>query len=87
MNRPDRLSEVITVYSRSVIAVVLVLTVVVGAGAGVLDQSSSLDQFSSDSAEAEELSYVEEHFSTGPTAPAASDGGQAHDGQAGSGER
>lgn len=43
MNRPDPLSEVITVYSRSVIAVVLVLTVVVGAGGGVLEQSSSLD--------------------------------------------
>ncbi|UHQ98666.1 MMPL family transporter (plasmid) [Natrinema zhouii] len=61
----DRFSEAIMAHSRAVIAVMLVLTVVVGAGAGMIEQSSSLDQFQSDSTEAQKLSYVEENFTTG----------------------
>nr|WP_305794398.1 MMPL family transporter [Halomarina rubra] len=44
----------------------LVATVVLGAGAGMIEQSSSLDQFQSDSPESEKLSYINGNFSTGP---------------------
>jgi predicted RND superfamily exporter protein len=43
----------------------LVLTLVVGAGAGMVGQSSSLDQFQSDTTESQKLSYIEENFTTG----------------------
>ncbi|PGF13975.1 Patched family protein [Natrinema sp. CBA1119] len=61
----DRFSETIMAHSRAVIAIMLVLTVFMGAGAGMIEQSSSLDQFQSDSTEAQKLSYVEENFTTG----------------------
>ncbi|QCS45019.1 MMPL family transporter [Natrinema versiforme] len=61
----DTVSETITDYSRPVIAVMLVLTLVVGAGAGMVDQSSNLDAFQSDSEEAQKLEYIEGNFSTG----------------------
>ncbi|MFC6767689.1 efflux RND transporter permease subunit [Natrinema soli] len=65
MSWVDRFSEAIMAHSRAVIAIMLVLTVVMGAGAGMIEQSSSLDQFQSDSTEAQKLSYVEENFTTG----------------------
>jgi predicted RND superfamily exporter protein len=43
----------------------LVLTLVVGAGAGMVGQSSSLDQFQSDTTESQKLSYIEDNFTTG----------------------
>jgi len=61
----DRFSETIMAHSRAVIAIMLVLTVFMGAGVGMIEQSSSLDQFQSDSTEAQKLSYVEENFTTG----------------------
>ncbi len=48
-----------------VIAVLLVLTVLVGAGAPMIEQSSSLDQFQSDSEAAEKLDYIDSNFTTG----------------------
>ena len=51
--------------SRAAIVAVLLVTVLVGAGAPMVGQSSSLDQFQTDSAEAEKLDYIEENFSTG----------------------
>jgi predicted RND superfamily exporter protein len=65
MGRLDPLFEAVTKHSRAVIAVLLILTVVVGAGAGSIDQSSSLDQFQSESEESKKLSYIESNFSTG----------------------
>ena len=65
MGRLDGLFESVTEHSRIVIALMLVLTVAVGAGAGGIDQSSSLDQFQSESEESKKLSYIESNFSTG----------------------
>ncbi|QLD89033.1 MMPL family transporter [Natronomonas salina] len=65
MSLSDRLSGAITAYSRPLIVIMLVLTVVVGSGAGMIEQTSSLDQFQSDTEESEKLTYVEENFSTG----------------------
>ena len=64
MGRLDPLFEAVTEHSRIVIALMLVLTVIVGAGAGSIDQSSSLDQFQSDTEESQKLSYIESNFST-----------------------
>ncbi|WP_135829520.1 MMPL family transporter [Halorussus halobius] len=43
----------------------LVLTAVLGAGATGLEQSSSLDQFQSDSTAADKQAYIEDNFSSG----------------------
>ncbi|WP_202932550.1 MMPL family transporter [Halorussus salinus] len=64
MNASD-LFAAVTEYSRPIIAVLLVLTVLVGAGAPMVDQSSSLDQFQSDSTAAEKLDYINSNFSSG----------------------
>ncbi|WP_240318857.1 MMPL family transporter [Halorussus rarus] len=64
MNASD-LFAVITEHSRKVIVVLLVLTVLVGAGAPMVEQSSSLDQFQSDSTAAQKLDYIESNFDTG----------------------
>ncbi|NUB93716.1 MMPL family transporter [Haloterrigena sp. SYSU A121-1] len=61
----DTVSDAVANYSRPVIAVMLVLTLVVGAGAGMVEQSSDLDAFQSDSEEAQKMEYIEENFSTG----------------------
>ncbi|WP_458189592.1 MMPL family transporter [Haladaptatus sp. NG-WS-4] len=65
MSLLERLFENVTAHSRVVVAVLLVLTVLVGAGAPMVEQSSSLDQFQSDSEEAEKLDYIESNFTTG----------------------
>ncbi|WP_276301132.1 MMPL family transporter [Halorussus lipolyticus] len=55
----------VTEYSRGIIAVLLVLTVLVGAGAPMVGQSSSLEQFQSDSTAAEKLDFIESNFASG----------------------
>jgi len=65
MSRTDRLVGAITDHTRIVIAVMLLLTAAFGAGVVNLDQSSSLDQFQSDTEESKKLSYINENFSTG----------------------
>jgi predicted RND superfamily exporter protein len=65
VSRVDRLVGAITEHTKVAIAVMLVLTVLFGTGAGMVDQSSSLDQFQSDSPEAAKLDYIQENFSTG----------------------
>ena len=57
--------EQVTKHSKIAIAVMLVLTLAVGAGATQVSQSSSLDQFQSETTESEKLSYIEGNFSTG----------------------
>jgi len=52
-------------HSRVVVVVMLVATVAVGAGAPMVEQSSSLEQFQTDSPEAEALDYIESNFTTG----------------------
>ncbi|WP_225741298.1 MMPL family transporter [Halorussus halophilus] len=61
----DDLFAAVTKHSRVTIAVLLVLTVLVGAGAPMVEQSSSLDQFQSDSTAAEKLDYINANFSSG----------------------
>ncbi|MFB6200735.1 MAG: MMPL family transporter [Halorhabdus sp.] len=66
MSRADTVVDVITGHAKVAIAVMLVLTVLVGAGASQVEQTSSLDQFQSDTPESKDLEYIETHFSTGP---------------------
>ena len=65
VSRLDPFFDVVTTHSRIVVAVMVVLTLVVGAGAGMVGQSSSLEQFQGDSPEAEALSTIESNFTTG----------------------
>ena len=57
--------EQVTKHSKLVIAVMLVLTLAVGAGATQVSQSSSLDQFQSDTTESEKSNYIRDNFTTG----------------------
>jgi predicted RND superfamily exporter protein len=66
MSRVEQATRLITERGRVAVAVMLVLTVVMGAGAGMVGQSSSLDQFQGDSDASAKLDYIEENFSTGP---------------------
>ncbi|MFD1561985.1 MMPL family transporter [Haloarchaeobius amylolyticus] len=64
MSRADRIADVITTHSQIVLVVLLLVTAVVGAGAPMVDDESSLDQYESDSPEGEALEYAEENFTT-----------------------
>ena len=61
----DSIADLVTDHSKAVIAVMLVLTLAVGAGAQFVDQSSSLDQFQSESEESEKLDYIDQNFQSG----------------------
>jgi predicted RND superfamily exporter protein len=61
----DDVAEFATGHSRAIIAVMLVLTLAVGAGAPMVEQSSSLDQFQSESEESEKLDYIDQNFQSG----------------------
>lgn len=62
---PDRLSAAITEYSRVLIVLLLLISTAIGMGAGQVDQSSSLDQFQSETPEGRALDYAEANFTTG----------------------
>ena len=64
VSRVDDLVALVTGHSKAAIAIMLVLTVAIGAGAPMVDQSSSLDQFQSESDASEKLEYIEENFQT-----------------------
>ncbi|GAB7092911.1 hypothetical protein JCM30237_00630 [Halolamina litorea] len=64
MRGVDAVVDGVMDHSRAVIAVMLVLTVAVGSGATMVEQSSSLDQFQTDSAEGDALDYANENFTT-----------------------
>ncbi|MCU4718308.1 MMPL family transporter [Halapricum hydrolyticum] len=66
MSAADRIVGAVTDHSRLAIAVMLVLTVIVGAGAGAVEQESSLDQFQSDTPEADASEYIDANFASGP---------------------
>jgi predicted RND superfamily exporter protein len=61
----ERVVGAVTGHTRIAIAVMVVLTVALGAGAGQVSESSSLDQFQTDSAEAQKLDYIDSNFTTG----------------------
>ncbi len=58
----DGLASAVTEYSRIVIAVMVLLTVVVGAGAPMVESASSLDQFQTESEESKKLEYIQTNF-------------------------
>jgi predicted RND superfamily exporter protein len=58
----ERAFETATSHTRVAIAVMVVLTIAVGAGAPQVEQTSSLDEFQTDSPEAEALDYVDRNF-------------------------
>ncbi|WP_302080269.1 efflux RND transporter permease subunit [Salinibaculum rarum] len=63
MSLAERLAGLVTGYSRIAIVVMLLLTVLVGAGAPMVESSSSLDQFQTESDESEKLDYIQQNFS------------------------
>jgi len=58
----ERFFGTVTTHTKVAIALMVVLTVAVGAGAPQVEQSSSLDQFQTDSEVADTLDYVNENF-------------------------
>jgi len=64
MRGVDTVVDGVMDHSRAVIAVMLVLTVVLGSGATMVEQTSSLDQFQTESAEGDALDYAQANFST-----------------------
>lgn len=62
MRTTDRLIGLVARRSRAVVAVFLVVTLLLGSGVGAIEQSSSLDQFQTDSDEADKQAYIDEHF-------------------------
>ncbi|UTF55255.1 MMPL family transporter [Natronosalvus rutilus] len=62
MSLADRLAGTITSHSKAALAVMLVLTLVVGAGAPMVDDDSSLGQFESESPEVKASEYIAENF-------------------------
>ena len=62
MSAGEWIIEATTSYSRYVIAVFLVTTLLVGSGAVALEMESSLDQFETESEAAEKQAYIDEHF-------------------------
>ncbi|MHC3436963.1 efflux RND transporter permease subunit [Natrialbaceae archaeon A-gly3] len=62
MSRPEWIVRTVTTHSKAVLVVLLLVTVLVGAGVGALEDDSSLEQFESDSPEAEAAEYVEDNF-------------------------
>ncbi len=65
MDPSARLLSAITRRSRTVIAVVLVLTLVLSGGLTAVDDAASLDQFETESQETEDLEYINERFGDG----------------------
>ncbi|MHB9285595.1 MMPL family transporter [Halobacteriales archaeon Cl-PHB] len=65
MSLPGRIADAIAQHSKVAIALMVLLTVVVGAGAPMVSSASSLDQFQADTPEEEKLNYIEENFTAG----------------------
>ncbi|MFD1645441.1 efflux RND transporter permease subunit [Haloarchaeobius litoreus] len=64
MTDGNRITAILTDRSRAVVAVLLVLTALVGAGVPMVEQETSLDQFQGDTAESAAQDYVDANFST-----------------------
>ncbi len=58
----ERFFEAVTGHTKVAIALMIVLTVAVGAGAPQVEQTSSLDEFQTDSPEADTLDYIDRNF-------------------------
>ncbi|WP_254763975.1 efflux RND transporter permease subunit [Natrinema marinum] len=64
MNPAERYAAFVTAHSKTVIAVMLILTLIVGSGAGSVDSGLSIASFESDSTEAEKYDALRENFTT-----------------------
>lgn len=64
MSGADQVAGAITDHTRWVIVILLIASLIVGAGAANVEQSSSLEQFQSDTTEAQKLDYIESNFTT-----------------------
>ncbi len=64
MSLPDRLADGITTHTRIVLVVLVLSTVLVGAGMPRVDDDSSLSQFESESAEAKALERINGNFTS-----------------------
>ncbi|ELY40353.1 MMPL family transporter [Natronorubrum tibetense] len=62
MSLPNRLADIVTTHSKIVILALLLTTALVGAGMPMVDDDSSLDQFESESDEAQALEDINERF-------------------------
>ncbi|WP_458210147.1 efflux RND transporter permease subunit [Haladaptatus sp. NG-SE-30] len=60
----SRYASALMRYSRPVLLVLLLATVLVGSGAGNIESGLTIASFGSDSTEAQKLTYVQENFST-----------------------
>jgi predicted RND superfamily exporter protein len=58
----ERFFNTVTGHTKLAIALMIVLTVAVGAGAPQVEQTSSLDEFQTDSPEADTLDYIDRNF-------------------------
>ncbi|QGN07462.1 transporter [Halorhabdus sp. CBA1104] len=64
MNTVERYAAFVTTHSKLVIALMLVATLVVGAGAGSVDSGLTIASFESDSPEAQALDRIDANFTT-----------------------
>lgn len=58
----ERVAETLTTHSKVVIVVLLLATTVIGAGAPLVEEDASLDQFEGDSDAAEAAEFIQENF-------------------------
>ncbi|MFB6199176.1 MAG: Patched family protein, partial [Halobacteriaceae archaeon] len=66
MSRVSSLAGLISNHGQAVVLVLLLASVAISAGATRVEQTSSLEQFQSETPEANALDYIEANFSTGP---------------------
>ncbi|WP_242611633.1 MMPL family transporter [Natrinema hispanicum] len=64
MSRADRIADIITTHSAIVLVVLLLVTAMVGAGATMVDDESSLEQYEADSPEGNALEFATENFAS-----------------------
>ena len=64
VSRADRIADVITTHSAIVLVVLLLVTAMVGAGATMVDDESSLEQYETDSPEGNALEFATENFAS-----------------------
>lgn len=59
---PEQIADGITTYSKTLILVLLVLTVAIGAGIPMVNQESDTEQFESESPATEAQEYIQANF-------------------------
>jgi predicted RND superfamily exporter protein len=62
---PRRFGDVITTYSKTIMLVVLLMTVAIGAGMPMVEQQSDTEQFEGDDEATNARDYIEQNFSVG----------------------